>query len=113
MHSDSVDHVAGRRPLPAMVIVSDRCTLMIGEDQQEGRLRDAASNIRFYAYPRLPAVQYGRVPGIPAYAASGTKLQFMYIQTDGQVRYEHTSHVGSLPDHDWTQGSTLAVPFLA
>lgn len=74
------------RMRPDIFVVYNSCTLMIGEDKEGGKLTEATADIQQYVNARLPAAQYGSVPGILAYAASGTELQFMYIQQDGQVR---------------------------
>lgn len=87
----SVSSVVAPRLRPDCVVVSQSCTVMIGEDKEEGKLQQAISDIKFYARAGLPAVQYGTVPGIPAYAAAGTELQFLYIKRNGTVRWRRQS----------------------
>lgn len=94
--SVSSDIGAGLRP--ACVVVCHSCTVMIGEDKEEGKLQQAISSVRSYARAGLPAAQYGAVPGIPAYAAAGTELQFLFIKRDGTVRswqsFRHQHNMG-------------------
>ena len=59
---------------------------MIGEDKVPGLMHEAINDLKSYAQGGLVAAQYGAVPGIPAYAASGHELQFCFISRDGQVR---------------------------
>lgn len=81
----SVSEVIEDRLRPDMIIVYDSCTLMIGEDKAPHKLQAAQADIRSYGEGGLSATHYGSVPGIPAYAASGTQLRFMFISSNGQV----------------------------
>lgn len=71
---------------PDTVIVCANTTLMIGVEREADGLYQAMYDIQKYARGGLPVVRYGGVHGIPAYAAAGTELQFLFIKRDGQVR---------------------------
>lgn len=70
---------------PDMLIIYGACTLLIGKSKAEGKLMEAVNDIKAFALGCLPAACYGAVPGIPAYAASGTTLQFLFIDKAGVV----------------------------
>ena len=62
--------------------------MLIGEHTEAGKLQEAATDIQEHGKLGIPAAQYGSIPGIPAYAAPGNELQFMFIPrggTRGQV----------------------------
>jgi hypothetical protein len=81
----SKSSAVGRRLRPDTLIVVEACTLLMGEDKEEDSLQTAINDIKAYVAGGLPTAQYGSAPGIPAYAASGLQLQFLFIKRTGQV----------------------------
>ena len=79
------------RGRPDTLVICNMCTVMIGEDKVPGLMHEAIKDLKSYAQGGLVAAQYGAVPGIPAYAASGHELQFCFISHDGQVRPWYSS----------------------
>lgn len=71
---------------PDMQVVHNMATLAIGEDKAPNKLHKAVEDLKQHVAGGLGAVQYGTVPGILGYAASGFALQFYFISTAGQVR---------------------------
>lgn len=71
---------------PDTLVVYNLATLMIGEDKADFLMLEAINDLQSYVKGGLGAGQYGSVPGIPGYAASGFELQFCYISRAGQVR---------------------------
>ena len=58
---------------------------MIGEDKAPGMMDTAIGDLKNYVKEGFGASQYGSIPGLPAYAASGLLLQFCYIASNGTV----------------------------
>lgn len=81
--SGSSSSAAGPRLLPDMIVTCASCTMLIGEGKEADKLLEAEADIKVYGKLGIPAALYGIVPGIPAYAASGSKLQFMFIPRGG------------------------------
>lgn len=91
-----------RKLRPDTTAIYNSCTMLIGEHTEAGKLQEAATDIQEHGKLGIPAAQYGSIPGIPAYAASGSELQFMFIPRggtrgqvcvvgDGQVNFRPTS----------------------
>lgn len=70
---------------PDTLVVLSMATLMIGVEKPPDRLREAITDLELYIQGGLGSVQYGAVPGILGYAASGLTLQFFFISQAGQV----------------------------
>lgn len=81
----STSGAVGARLRPDLTVVVKACTALLGEDKEDGCLRLGISDMENYVTGGLPASQYGSVPGLPAYAASGLDLQFLFITREGQV----------------------------
>lgn len=73
-----------RKARPDTLVVYNMATLMIGEDRPD-RLDQAVKNLKGYVEGGLGAEQYGAVPGILGYAASGLMLLFYFISQAGEV----------------------------
>lgn len=82
----SLSGVVPFKARPDMLVVHNMATLAIGEDKAPNKLHMAVEDLKQYVAGGLGAVQYGTVPGILGYAASGFMLQFNFISTAGQVR---------------------------
>ena len=83
--SGSLSCAVQSRARPDTVVVHSMSTVMIGEDKMDNMLNNAICDLKDYVKGGLGAAQYGRIPGIPAYAASGLQLQFCYITREGEV----------------------------
>lgn len=70
---------------PDTQAVYNMATLMIGADKVDCML-EAINDLKWHVHKGLGAGQYGDVPGILGYAASGLQLQFCYISRAGEVR---------------------------
>lgn len=83
--SGSISGIVAAGLRPAMTIIHNSCTILLGEHKAPDNLQEAATDIKKYAEGGLPSALYGDIPGIPAYAAAGTCLRFLYIKSDGEV----------------------------
>jgi len=102
--ADSLSGAVPFKARPDMLVVHNMATLAIGEDKAPNMLHKAVEDLKQYVAGGLGAVQYGTLPGILGYAASGFTLQLYFISTAGQV-----DPVGGLLDLSSAQGRLDAV----
>jgi hypothetical protein len=77
---------AACRLRPDTLVIVNQATLLIGEDKEALKLKDALEDVKAYVKGGINRHHYGSIPGMLAYAASGFELTFLLVRPDGQVR---------------------------
>jgi hypothetical protein len=77
---------AACRLRPDTLVIVNQATLLIGEDKEALKLKQALEDVKAYVKGGINTHHYGGIPGMLGYAASGFELTFLLVRPDGQVR---------------------------